>query len=93
MTFIIKHPCLLLTTRLFNYADAQTPVGNTFYNANNNVSDGTTSINQFFLLVFALSIPFWLLGFIVKNVTKTLPIKLPISALMAVCPLILRQLF
>jgi uncharacterized protein len=43
---------------------------------------------QFFTLVFTLSIPFWLLGFIVKGVTKTLPIELPISALMAVCPLL-----
>jgi uncharacterized protein len=43
---------------------------------------------QFFLLVFALSIPIWLLGFIVKNTSQNLPIELPISALMAVCPLI-----
>jgi uncharacterized protein len=43
---------------------------------------------QFFLLVFALSIPFWLLGFIVKGATESLPIKLPISALMAFCPFI-----
>jgi uncharacterized protein len=43
---------------------------------------------QFFLLVFVLSIPFLILGMIVKGVTETLPIKLPISALMAFCPLI-----
>ncbi len=43
---------------------------------------------KFFTLVFALSIPFLLLGFIVKGATENLPIKLPISALMAVCPLI-----
>jgi uncharacterized protein len=43
---------------------------------------------QFFLLVFALSIPFWLLGFIIKGVTETMPMQLPISALMTFCPLI-----
>lgn len=43
---------------------------------------------QFFTLFFALSIPFWLLGFLFTDVTKSLPIKLPISALMAFCPLI-----
>jgi uncharacterized protein len=43
---------------------------------------------QFFLLVFALSIPFLILGFIFKGVTENLPMQLPISALMAVCPLI-----
>ncbi len=42
---------------------------------------------QFFLLLFALSIPFWLLGYIATDTTKTLPIKLPISALMTFCPL------
>ena len=46
------------------------------------------SIAQFFLLVFALSIPFWLLGYVMPNLTKTLPIKLPISALMFFCPLL-----
>ena len=50
---------------------------------NNNKSPIT-----FFLLVFALSIPFWLLGFIVKNTTQNLPMQLPTSALMAFCPLI-----
>ena len=45
-------------------------------------------IFKFFTLVFALSIPFWLLGFIVKNTTENLPMQLPISALMAVCPLL-----
>ncbi len=43
---------------------------------------------QFFALVFVLSIPFLILGFIVKGVTENLPMQLPISALMAVCPLI-----
>lgn len=42
----------------------------------------------FFLLVFVLSIPFWILGAVAPDLTKTLPIKLPISALMAFCPLL-----
>jgi len=41
---------------------------------------------KFFLLVFALSIPFWILGTTAREFTKSLPVKLPISALMAVCP-------
>jgi len=43
---------------------------------------------NFFLLVFALSIPFWILGALAPDTTKILPIKLPISALMTFCPLI-----
>lgn len=43
---------------------------------------------KFFLLVFFLSIPFWILGYIATDTTKILPIKLPISALMTFCPLI-----
>ncbi len=43
---------------------------------------------QFFALVFVLSTPFLILGFIVKGVTENLPMQLPISALMAVCPLL-----
>jgi len=40
----------------------------------------------FFVLVFALALPFWLLGALVKHVP--LPINLPVSALQFVCPLI-----
>lgn len=40
----------------------------------------------FFVLVFALALPFWLLGTIVKHVP--IPINLPVSALQFVCPLI-----
>ena len=40
----------------------------------------------FFLLVFALALPFWLLGALVKHVP--LPINLPVSALQFICPLI-----
>ncbi|MEQ1676426.1 MAG: type II CAAX endopeptidase family protein [Chitinophagaceae bacterium] len=43
---------------------------------------------NFFLLVYALSIPFWILGALAPDTTKILPIKLPISALMTFCPLI-----
>ena len=43
---------------------------------------------HFFLLLFALSIPFWILGFIGPDTTKIIPIPLPLSALMAFCPII-----
>jgi len=43
---------------------------------------------KFFLLVLVLSIPFWILGALTKDLTKILPIKLPISALMAFCPML-----
>jgi uncharacterized protein len=43
---------------------------------------------QYFGLVFLISIPFWILGYFANDITKNLPIRLPISALMAVCPLI-----
>ncbi|WP_310394219.1 type II CAAX endopeptidase family protein [Hymenobacter sp.] len=41
---------------------------------------------KFFLLVFILSIPFWILGAAAPELTRSLPVKLPISALMAICP-------
>lgn len=41
---------------------------------------------KFFLLVFGLSVPFWILGAMAPALTRNLPIKLPVSALMAVCP-------
>ena len=43
---------------------------------------------KFFLLVLALSIPFWILAAFTRDLTKILPIKLPISALMTFCPLL-----
>ena len=43
---------------------------------------------SFFLLVFLLSIPFWVLGAIAPDFTEIFPIKLPISALMTFCPII-----
>lgn len=54
---------------------------------NNNIN-GKRSILNYFTLVFALSIPFWVIGFVAIDTTKILPINLPISALMAVCPLL-----
>lgn len=48
----------------------------------------TKSYVNFFALVFALSIPFWILGALMPDTTKILPIKLPISALMTFCPFI-----
>ncbi len=38
----------------------------------------------FFVLVFALALPFWLLGALVKHVP--IPLNLPVSALQFVCP-------
>ena len=43
---------------------------------------------RFFVTVFALSIPFWILGAVAQDFTKVLPLKLPISAIMAFCPLL-----
>ncbi len=43
---------------------------------------------KFFALVFLLSIPFWVLGFFSQKFTQSTPIKLPLSALMAICPLL-----
>ena len=40
----------------------------------------------FFGLVLGLSLPFWLLGAVTKAYAEHLPIQLPISALMCVCP-------
>jgi uncharacterized protein len=53
----------------------------------NNVSESKSPL-KFFLLVFLLSIPFWILGAVTRDLTKIIPIKLPISALMACCPLL-----
>jgi membrane protease YdiL (CAAX protease family) len=43
---------------------------------------------KFFSLVLLLSIPFWILGAVTRDLTEILPIKLPISALMTFCPLL-----
>lgn len=57
------------------------------------MSMGSKSSNHspwiFFLLVFILAIPFWLLGMVAEQfLRKEIPINLPISALMFVCPMI-----
>lgn len=44
------------------------------------------TFRAFFTLVLVLSLPFWLAALLLKRVN--IPINLPISALMAVCPLI-----
>lgn len=43
---------------------------------------------KFYLLLLALSIPFWLVGAMAENLSKYLPMNLPVSALMFICPLI-----
>ena len=43
---------------------------------------------QFFALVFALSAPFWLVGYIAQRTDIGLPYQLPVSALQAVCPVL-----
>ena len=43
---------------------------------------------KFYLLLFALSVPFFLLGAIAEKLSGWLPMSLPISALGAFCPLI-----
>ena len=43
---------------------------------------------KYFLLVFAISLPFWLLGSLGGQLQKYIPINLPISAFGTFCPLI-----
>jgi uncharacterized protein len=43
---------------------------------------------KFHILLLALSLPFWILGYLAEHLADRLPINLPISALMAVCPII-----
>ncbi len=54
----------------------------------NNITSSKKQPITYFLLVFGLSIPFWILGFFGPDTTKIFPIKLPISALMTFCPII-----
>ena len=42
---------------------------------------------SFFLLVLVISIPFWLLAAVAGDLTQVIPVNLPISALMVVCPM------
>ena len=41
----------------------------------------------FFWLVLVISIPFWLLGAVAGDLTQKIPVNLPISSLMVVCPI------
>jgi membrane protease YdiL (CAAX protease family) len=43
---------------------------------------------KFFLLIFVLSVPFWLLGTLIQTPSKAISINLPISSLMTFNPLI-----
>ncbi|WP_168928892.1 CPBP family intramembrane glutamic endopeptidase [Paenibacillus dokdonensis] len=43
---------------------------------------------NFFMLVFILAIPFWLIGMAAEHWQQKIPINLPFSALMFVCPMI-----
>jgi membrane protease YdiL (CAAX protease family) len=42
---------------------------------------------KYFILVFVLSIPFWILGAFTEEIAAMLPINLPTSALMVICPI------
>ncbi len=53
--------------------------------SSNTIAPRSRSPLKFFLLVFALSIPFWLIGAVTR--LQMLP-GLPVSSLMAFCPLI-----
>mgnify|MGYP001313725985 FL=1 len=46
------------------------------------------SPSRFFALVFALSVPFWLAGWLANAAGAARPYDLPVSSLMAFCPLI-----
>jgi len=46
-----------------------------------------TSPLKFFLLVFIISAPFWLMGAIVEQ-KLPLPFNLPVGAIVLVCPMI-----
>lgn len=54
----------------------------------NNKTLQTKPLLKFYLLLVAISIPFWILGAMAEDLAKMLPINLPISALMFICPLI-----
>lgn len=46
------------------------------------------STTRFFVLVIGLSVPFWILAPFASSVSSLLPMNLPASALMFVCPLV-----
>lgn len=47
----------------------------------------SSSLLSYFLLVLVFSIPFWLIGPMMEHYFAEIPINLPVSALMFVCPL------
>ncbi len=53
--------------------------------ANRKIKNGSPL--KFFLLVFVLSIPFWMLGAVAPDFTEILPIKLPIKCINDFLPL------
>ena len=53
----------------------------------NNISSSEKSPLKFFLLVYAIAIPFWLIGAVAAHFSIEFPLNLPISALMFVCPI------
>jgi uncharacterized protein len=46
------------------------------------------SLMKFYILLIVLSLPLWILGFIAQDLADILPINLPVSAIMFICPLI-----
>ncbi len=53
----------------------------------NTITSTSKSPLKFFLLVFFISILFWVVGSLTEHLSKMLPINLPVSALMFVCPM------
>jgi membrane protease YdiL (CAAX protease family) len=53
------------------------------------MAEGSTNKSplKFFILVFVFSVPFWVLGAYTEQLAAMLPIALPISSLMVVCPI------
>lgn len=54
----------------------------------NNISSNKKSYLKFFILVYSLAIPFWVIGFVAEQFSIEFPFNLPISALMFVVPII-----
>ena len=48
---------------------------------------------KFIAFVYILSIPFWIIGALIKSPGAQVKVNIPISALMAVCPVIAALIF
>jgi membrane protease YdiL (CAAX protease family) len=48
---------------------------------------------KFIAFVYILSIPFWIIGALTESATRSTKVNIPISALMAVCPIITALIF